>query len=157
MKFRPLLVFCVLFCLVNITSSSELKDKQKKRTACVSSFKGHLSDNTCPSSLLQPISRRAPWELSQILPALCQLPPVRGPCRGLFYRYFYNDTSSECERFTYSGCQGNANNFETTEICVRICKPPGESSCRNRRSHAGDWGRGCSREGRRRWRMVVMS
>uniref|UniRef100_A0A8C7ATE1 BPTI/Kunitz inhibitor domain-containing protein n=1 Tax=Neovison vison TaxID=452646 RepID=A0A8C7ATE1_NEOVI len=93
MKFRPLLVFCVLFCLVNITSSAHLK-------------------------------KGAPWELSQILPALCQLPPVRGPCRGLFYRYFYNNTSSECERFTYSGCQGNANNFETTEICVRICKPP---------------------------------
>ncbi|XP_032206418.1 kunitz-type protease inhibitor 3 isoform X1 [Mustela erminea] len=70
------------------------------------------------------LKKGAPWELSQILPALCQLPPVRGPCRGLFYRYFYNDTSSECERFTYSGCQGNDNNFETAEICVRICKPP---------------------------------
>ncbi|XP_045837210.1 kunitz-type protease inhibitor 3 isoform X2 [Meles meles] len=93
MKFRPLLVFCVLFCVVNITSSAHLK-------------------------------QGAPWELSQILPALCQLPPVRGPCKGLFYRYFYNDTSSECERFPYSGCQGNANNFETTEMCVRICKPP---------------------------------
>nr|XP_025731420.1 early lactation protein-like [Callorhinus ursinus] len=84
------------------------------------------------------LKQEVPWELSQALPAVCQLPPARGPCRGVFSRYFYNDTSSECEHFAYGGCQGNANNFETTEICLRICKHPGESSYRNRRSNAGD-------------------
>ncbi|XP_032275640.1 kunitz-type protease inhibitor 3 isoform X2 [Phoca vitulina] len=68
------------------------------------------------------LKQEAPWELSQTLPAMCQLPPARGPCRGLFYRYFYNNTSSECKHFAYGGCQGNDNNFETTEICLRICK-----------------------------------
>uniref|UniRef100_G1LCB6 BPTI/Kunitz inhibitor domain-containing protein n=1 Tax=Ailuropoda melanoleuca TaxID=9646 RepID=G1LCB6_AILME len=72
------------------------------------------------------LKHEAPRELSQALPAMCQLRPAKGPCRGLFYRYFSNSTSSECEHFTYGGCQGNANDFETTEICSRICKPPGE-------------------------------
>uniref|UniRef100_A0A8C9CGY6 BPTI/Kunitz inhibitor domain-containing protein n=1 Tax=Phocoena sinus TaxID=42100 RepID=A0A8C9CGY6_PHOSS len=67
----------------------------------------------------------------------CKLPAVRGPCKASLHRYFYNSTSIECEPFTYGGCQGNANNFETTEICVRVCKPPGESSDGNR-SNGGD-------------------
>ncbi|XP_030886022.1 kunitz-type protease inhibitor 3 [Leptonychotes weddellii] len=71
---------------------------------------------------LSPSQARGPRELSQTLPATCQLPPARGPCRGLFYWYFYDNMSSECEHFAYGGCQGADNNLETTEICLRICK-----------------------------------
>ena len=39
-------------------------------------------------------------------------------------RYFYNATSDACELFTYGGCQGNGNNFETVEECNERC--PGE-------------------------------
>ncbi|XP_032275639.1 kunitz-type protease inhibitor 3 isoform X1 [Phoca vitulina] len=83
-----------------------------------------LGPHSLPRVLPLPahLKQEAPWELSQTLPAMCQLPPARGPCRGLFYRYFYNNTSSECKHFAYGGCQGNDNNFETTEICLRICK-----------------------------------
>nr|DAA35187.1 TPA_exp: early lactation protein precursor [Ailuropoda melanoleuca] len=97
MKFSPFLALCFLLCLVGISSSEKAS--------------AHLK-------------HEAPRELSQALPAMCQLRPAKGPCRGLFYRYFSNSTSSECEHFTYGGCQGNANDFETTEICSRICKPP---------------------------------
>ncbi|XP_008696455.1 kunitz-type protease inhibitor 3 [Ursus maritimus] len=101
MEFSLFLALCFPLCLVGIASSEKAS--------------AHLK-------------HKAPQELSPALPAMCQLHPVKGPCRGLFYRYFYNSTSSECEHFTYGGCQGNANNFETTEICLRICKPPGEDS-----------------------------
>nr|AAA72813.1 trypsin inhibitor [synthetic construct] len=57
-------------------------------------------------------------------PDLCQLPQARGPCKAALLRYFYNSTSNACEPFTYGGCQGNNNNFETTEMCLRICEPP---------------------------------
>uniref|UniRef100_A0A8C6FQ99 BPTI/Kunitz inhibitor domain-containing protein n=1 Tax=Moschus moschiferus TaxID=68415 RepID=A0A8C6FQ99_MOSMO len=62
----------------------------------------------------------------QTAPDLCQLPQARGPCKAALLRYFYNSTSNACEPFTYGGCQGNDNNFETTEMCLRICQPPGE-------------------------------
>ena len=77
-------------------------------------------------------------DLFQTPPDLCQLPQARGPCKAALHRYFYNSTSNACEPFTYGGCQGNDNNFETTEMCLRICKAPGESSDRPRKRNGGD-------------------
>ncbi|XP_007077879.2 early lactation protein-like [Panthera tigris] len=121
MKVSLFLALCFPFCLVGIASSEKTS--------------AHLE-------------REAPQELLQTLPALCRLPPVEGPCRGRFYRYFYNSTAHECEHFTYGGCRGNANNFETTEMCRRVCKPPGDD-VRNDQPHeevlvaveGGQWGR----------------
>lgn len=52
----------------------------------------------------------------------CTLPPVTGPCKAYFQRYFYNTTSKQCEQFIYGGCHGNDNNFETVELCETKCK-----------------------------------
>ncbi|XP_029773937.1 kunitz-type protease inhibitor 3 isoform X3 [Suricata suricatta] len=92
------LALCFPFCLVGIANSEKTS--------------AHLR-------------QEAPQELLPTLPAVCRLPPARGPCRGHFHRYFHNSTASECEHFTYGGCRGNANNFETAEICRRVCKPHG--------------------------------
>ena len=37
-------------------------------------------------------------------------------------RYFYNQTSGQCDKFIYGGCQGNSNNFPTFEICQEKCQ-----------------------------------
>ncbi|CAB07294.2 Papilin [Caenorhabditis elegans] len=47
-----------------------------------------------------------------------------GPCHGSFQRYFYNEDSQKCEQFTYSGCGGNGNNYESREACEDRCAPP---------------------------------
>uniref|UniRef100_A0A5F8G2V9 BPTI/Kunitz inhibitor domain-containing protein n=1 Tax=Monodelphis domestica TaxID=13616 RepID=A0A5F8G2V9_MONDO len=57
-----------------------------------------------------------------VLP-LCLLPPERGNCDSLNLRYFYNSTSRLCEAFIYSGCNGNGNNFDTVECCLKTCRP----------------------------------
>jgi hypothetical protein len=54
----------------------------------------------------------------------CGLPPDPGPCDGAFPRWFFNSESGECEEFTYGGCEGNANNFETLEACETACDNP---------------------------------
>lgn len=57
----------------------------------------------------------ASWEL-------CRLPSDRGQfCDGWVVRYFYNDTTSQCERFWYGGCDGNKNNFESEDECDDRC------------------------------------
>ncbi|DAA22959.1 TPA: tissue factor pathway inhibitor-like [Bos taurus] len=97
MKLSCLLALCLTPCLVGLASSGETSDNLKQE---------------------------ASQDLFQKPPDLCQLPQARGPCKAALLRYFYNSTSNACEPFTYGGCQGNDNNFETTEMCLRICQPP---------------------------------
>ncbi|KAL6256932.1 hypothetical protein P5V15_011867 [Pogonomyrmex californicus] len=51
----------------------------------------------------------------------CQLPIERGLCRAYITRYGYNSISGQCERFIYTGCQGNANNFKSMALCEEAC------------------------------------
>jgi hypothetical protein len=83
----------------------------------------------------------------EILPDKCQKPMDIGPCKAsviffslhkrffrinidrgywLFYkkkvkRFFYNQTSQQCQQFTFGGCKGNENNFVTSEQCNTHC------------------------------------
>ena len=53
---------------------------------------------------------------------ICSLTPESGPCKAYMPRYFYNQTSGQCDKFIYGGCQGNSNNFPTFEICQEKCQ-----------------------------------
>ncbi|VDO01728.1 unnamed protein product, partial [Rodentolepis nana] len=44
-----------------------------------------------------------------------------GPCRGSIRRWSYDASRGFCVEFTYGGCQGNSNNFETREACEAKC------------------------------------
>ncbi|XP_048580646.1 fibrillin-1 isoform X2 [Nematostella vectensis] len=52
---------------------------------------------------------------------VCSLPKLTGPCMARFIRWHYDMRSSECKMFTYGGCQGNANNFESKAACLKKC------------------------------------
>ncbi|XP_068556674.1 uncharacterized protein [Anas acuta] len=66
----------------------------------------------CPALISSPMLRSD----------ICHLPPERGPCLGLFYRYAYSPATGTCRLFLYGGCRGNANNFETLGECQRVCQ-----------------------------------
>ncbi|XP_074387917.1 kunitz-type protease inhibitor 2 [Zonotrichia albicollis] len=59
---------------------------------------------------------------------LCSAPPVTGPCRAAFPRWFYVPAEKSCREFTYGGCRGNANNHRDERECLRRCRPPGDFS-----------------------------
>ena len=58
---------------------------------------------------------------------ICKLPKVRGPCSGEFVQWYYDERSSECQEFSYGGCQGNANRFDSKTVCEEQCKKDGRN------------------------------
>jgi hypothetical protein len=59
----------------------------------------------------------------------CSLPLETGPCDAAITRYGFNPATQRCQPFSYGGCEGNANNFETFEACVGVCGLANESGC----------------------------
>lgn len=57
----------------------------------------------------------------------CAQPMEVGPCRGSYERYAYDAERSQCGRFMYGGCRGNANNFLTETECRRSCHANGDA------------------------------
>ena len=52
---------------------------------------------------------------------ICELPAEVGPCKAAKPRFYFNSETDQCEKFIYSGCGGNGNNFKTRQKCRRAC------------------------------------
>jgi hypothetical protein len=65
---------------------------------------------------------------SQGLPT-CLLPKDPGSCRGAEPRFYFDPATLACVPFTYGGCQGNANRFETQADCETACVEPLPAGC----------------------------
>uniref|UniRef100_A0A452G518 BPTI/Kunitz inhibitor domain-containing protein n=1 Tax=Capra hircus TaxID=9925 RepID=A0A452G518_CAPHI len=62
-------------------------------------------------------------------PAFCLEPKLAGSCKNKTARYFYNAKTGCCEPFVYGGCEGNKNNFNTIEDCLKSCCPDCMKTC----------------------------
>lgn len=56
-----------------------------------------------------------------VLHEKCLLPVAEGNCSESIQRWFYNNKTGLCQAFVYRGCNGNANNFNSTAYCYHAC------------------------------------
>ena len=52
---------------------------------------------------------------------ICNLPMKEGPCTENKPAWYFDYKTGQCSGFTYGGCEGNANRFESEEQCQRQC------------------------------------
>ena len=48
--------------------------------------------------------------------------PDKGPCNMNIQRWYYDDGSNSCKKFTFGGCNGNRNKFQSKQLCEQHCK-----------------------------------
>ncbi|XP_021966122.1 protein AMBP [Folsomia candida] len=53
---------------------------------------------------------------------VCHLPETRGDCRAMMTRWRYSPEIKECVQFHFGGCDGNPNNFVSSEKCIEFCR-----------------------------------
>ncbi|KAJ8946060.1 hypothetical protein NQ318_009185 [Aromia moschata] len=51
----------------------------------------------------------------------CGLPKDVGACKSNIDRWYFDTIKGQCDIFSYSGCEGNMNNFNTLEQCQTLC------------------------------------
>ena len=56
---------------------------------------------------------------------ICSLPLAVGSCTAPGIRFYYDASSGRCSQFMYSGCGGNANNFQSLASCQATCGQSG--------------------------------
>lgn len=52
---------------------------------------------------------------------VCSFPKNGGSCDKALTNWYFNSQTEKCVKFTYGGCEGNANNFRTKEACETKC------------------------------------
>ncbi|XP_064465266.1 tissue factor pathway inhibitor-like [Ornithodoros turicata] len=79
------------------------------------SKKGAKSDETTSST--------KPTEASPSDGDICKLPPITGrySCRMAIPKFTYNSTVRKCINYTYGGCWGTQNLFDTEKQCTKRC------------------------------------
>ncbi|GIY69238.1 hypothetical protein CEXT_261861 [Caerostris extrusa] len=51
----------------------------------------------------------------------CVDPPDAGTCKGHYVRWNYDALTGKCNKFVYSGCNGNRNRYNSKALCFDNC------------------------------------
>lgn len=52
---------------------------------------------------------------------VCSQPKETGPCDQWETRFYYNTQTRKCDAFTYGGCEGTGNRFNSLVECESVC------------------------------------
>ncbi|KAM9591558.1 thrombin inhibitor hemalin-like [Morphnus guianensis] len=78
-------------------------------------------------------------EANSTYDAYCTIPRVTGLCCASFLRWYYSPANRTCRQFIYGGCQGNKNNYQHEEECLKCCSPKPEDTSGTGANFRGDF------------------
>ncbi|PAV75122.1 hypothetical protein WR25_14816 [Diploscapter pachys] len=77
-------------------------------------------DTFCPKGYICHVSNRDAKNVCCPDPvSFCALNIEPGPCSGSQRRFAYDKNTGACKKFSYGGCEGNLNNFDSLEKCTK--------------------------------------
>nr|XP_045610870.1 papilin-like [Procambarus clarkii] len=76
---------------------------------------------TTPSYTYPEQDGTEPEEPESDLPESCTQPMDIGHCRASIPNWYFDPDQGRCIGFSYGGCGGNANRFQSVELCERQC------------------------------------
>jgi hypothetical protein len=106
-------------CKVQLTrfyyNSTEAKCKSFFYGGCDGNGNNWKSSDECEANCYKnkPVAKPA---------SVCAGEADPGPCDAIVPRYYFNATEGKCLSFTYGGCGGNNNNWETLNDCQIYCE-----------------------------------
>ncbi|XP_041851360.1 kunitz-type protease inhibitor 2 [Melanotaenia boesemani] len=100
---------------------------------CRGNKNNYLDEESCKAActgvqVLPPSQKASTNEGPAGVTEHCRLRPDPGPCRAAFPKFYYDSISATCQNFVFGGCQGNANQFDTIEECLRSCSGEGKTA-----------------------------
>jgi saposin len=63
--------------------------------------------------------------LKRELPQFCSAEKEIGLCRAAMPSFYFDSATGSCNEFTYGGCGGNDNRFDSAYECTKTCGKPG--------------------------------
>ncbi|KAA0718319.1 Collagen alpha-4(VI) chain [Triplophysa tibetana] len=97
-----------------VPQTEEAQEEDEEEYTYIESF---LNDYTLTEEHTEE-HKEDPVEPSEIKKDVCQFDYDEGRCSEYSVKWYFNIRSGECLRFWYSGCEGNANRFNTRKDCV---------------------------------------
>ncbi|VDK68293.1 unnamed protein product [Litomosoides sigmodontis] len=106
----------------NTGGEERLSDRSKLSSASPtdSSPSNTITAQLITSSTAEPLVPEA----TESIDDRCLQKRDRGTCTGQFIRWHWDSERNTCQVFTYSGCDGNGNNFRSREDCFAACHQP---------------------------------
>ncbi|MBN3292018.1 TFPI1 inhibitor, partial [Polypterus senegalus] len=89
---------------------------------CMGNKNNYLTEEECQAKCAVTVAPKALTEnIPEAYKERCMAKKETGPCRASFMSWYFDPIAKNCLPFTYGGCLGNQNRYESVKECMDSC------------------------------------